>query len=224
MKICGFSTAPDVGNHRAVLIGALAVPATALLAVGVPSPGRLSWHMAAHIACMNIAAPLAAVLLSQCNKEPTRMWSGSATLWGATLAQLAILWASHIPSVHHGVQTEPAAVIALHALLFLVALAFWLSVTGSPHQWHSVLALLVSGKLSCLLGVLLTFAPRPLFAKVHAAHSGHEALLADQHLAGLLMIAACPLSYVLTAVVLAIQAVKALDETCTSRSVAPVGR
>jgi putative membrane protein len=77
-----------------------------------------------------------------------------------------------------------------------------------------MLALIVSGKFACLLGVLLIFAPRPLF-EPHAAHVGqatHTALMADQHLAGLLMIAACPLSYVLTAVILAARAVTRLEK------------
>jgi hypothetical protein len=34
------------------MIGALAVPATALLAVTSPGLGPSSWHMAVHIACM----------------------------------------------------------------------------------------------------------------------------------------------------------------------------
>jgi putative membrane protein len=102
--------------------------------------------------------------------------------------------------------------LALHSLLFLAALAFWLCVVhASAHKWQAMLALLISGKLACLLGVLLIFAPRPLFASGHAVHLADEALLADQHLAGLLMIAACPLSYVLTAVVLAVHTVNGLD-------------
>ncbi len=80
-----------------------------------------------------------------------------------------------------------------------------------------MLALLVSGKLACLLGVLFVFAPRPLLA--HAGHFVHAQVLADQHLAGLLMIAACPLSYVLTAVVLAVQAVNGVDDRVAAVSV-----
>ena len=153
--------------------------------------------------------------------QRVRAWSAPPVLWGVTLAQAALLWVSHSPSLQHGL---PAPVAALHVLLFAIALPFWLSVIGAfAHRWQAMLALLVSGKLACLLGVLLTFAPRPLFtAEGHAAaHPGQAMLLADQHLAGLLMIAACPLSYVLTAVVLAVQAVNSLDEPRARPAPAP---
>jgi putative membrane protein len=68
-------------------------------------------------------------------------------------------------------------------------------------------ALLVSGKLFCLLAVLLVFAPR-FFYGAHGTHS-HGGMpvdqLADQHLAGLLMLVVCPLSYVAAAVAIAAQ-------------------
>lgn len=223
MQTSGFSTDPAGGTRRAVLIGALAVPATGLLAVTSPGLGPLSWHMAVHIACMNVAAPLAAVALTYRKIGRVRAWSAPSVLWSVTLAQLALLWMSHSPLLHHDLTTVPVAVVALHLLLFGIALAFWFSVIGAfAHRWQAMLALLVSGKLACLLGVLLTFAPRPLFtAEGHAAHPGHAMLLADQHLAGLLMIAACPLSYVLTAVVLAVQAVNSLDESRARPAPAP---
>jgi putative membrane protein len=61
-----------------------------------------------------------------------------------------------------------------------------------------VLALLLTGKLTCLLAVLLVFAPRALYP--HAA-------LADQQFAGLLMLAACPLSYLGAALVITLRIV-----------------
>jgi putative membrane protein len=223
MQISALSADPADGSRRAVLIGLLAVPMTALLAVTSPGLGPLSWHMAVHIASMNVAAPLAAVALTYRASGCARPWSAPSVLWSAALAQLALLWVSHNPSLHHGPLSMPASLVGLHLLLFAVALAFWLSVIGAfAHRWHAMLALLVSGKLACLLGVLLTFAPRPLFAAGgHAAHHGQAMLLADQHLAGLLMIAACPLSYVLTAVILAVQAVNSLDEARTRPAPAP---
>jgi len=208
----GFSTDAPEGIRRAVMIGAVAVPAASLLALTAPSFGPLSLHMTVHIACMNVVAPLVALTLSRVEAAALRVWSTPLLLWLATVLQLAILWAAHSPYVHHAQQAAPVAAIALHAVLFCVALVFWLSILGSSaHPWQAMLALLVSGKFACLLGALLTFAPRPLFT-THAGHHGDAAaLLADQHLAGLLMIAACPLSYVLTAVVLAIHTVNGLD-------------
>lgn len=197
------------GNSRAVLVGALSVPGAILLAVAASQPGVLSWHMGLHIAVMNVIAPLIAVVLVRNGVSPA--WSRPALLWGLTSLQLAVLWIAHSPTAHHHLDHVAAGHTLLHALLFVVALAFWMSVAGAvAHRWQTMLALLISGKFACLLGVLLIFAPRLLFG-AHATDGHAAASLADQQLAGLLMIAACPLSYLLPAVVLAVQAVLGLE-------------
>ena len=68
-------------------------------------------------------------------------------------------------------------------------------------RWHGVLGLLVTGKLSCLLAALLVFAPRPLYPH---RPSRSAMSLADQQLAGLLMLTACPLSYVVAGIVMTV--------------------
>jgi putative membrane protein len=85
--------------------------------------------------------------------------------------------------------------------LFLSAVAFWrliLTLIGA-RRWHAVPVLLLTGKLSCLLAALLVFSPRVLYGPAFG--------LDDQHLAGLLMISACPLSYLVAGVVLSVQLV-----------------
>jgi putative membrane protein len=180
--------------------------------------------MAIHIAAMNVTAPIAAVAMAHWQAGRTRVFARPQALWTATIIQLCVLWAAHSAAVHHFMQIDVMSAVAVHALLFLVALTFWLAVAqAASHKWQAMLALLVSGKLACLLGVLFIFAPRPLLVlgAPHGSHQDHGALLADQHLAGLLMIAACPLSYVLTAVVLAAQV---LDGREQAPSEATVGR
>lgn len=84
----------------------------------------------------------------------------------------------------------------MHGSLFLAALAFWVLLLDMMERsgWQAILGLLLTGKLACLLGALLIFAARPLYS---------DAALADQQLAGLLMITACPLSYIAAGVVIA---------------------
>jgi putative membrane protein len=57
--------------------------------------------------------------------------------------------------------------------------------------------------------VLLIFAPRLLYKLPMQAHAGHAAWpltgMEDQQLAGLIMVSACPLSYVLAGVIAAAQ-------------------
>ncbi len=96
----------------------------------------------------------------------------------------------------------------MQSSLLLAALLFWYSVIFAEARWYSLLALLTTGKLFCLLGALLTFAPRPIYPQLRElyAQAGHfpvETALSDQQLAGLLMLVACPLIYVLASVVLA---------------------
>jgi putative membrane protein len=188
-----------------IVVGACAVAAAGALVFAFVSIGALSGHMALHIALMNIAAPLAAVAM-YARRETLGLTRGPSTLWIATVGQLVALWFAHTPMVHHALQSHFAATISVHGALFVSALVFWIAIVRSVlSRWHAVFALLVSGKLACLLGALLTFSPTLIYG-AHAPGASDAALLADQHLAGLLMIVACPLSFVLTAIVLTAQA------------------
>jgi putative membrane protein len=215
----------------AALIGAFAVSLGGAVVLSSVDLGPLSEHMAAHIASMSIAAPLLARLLRGHLSTRWRTWSGS-TLWLATVIQMGLLLASHVPAIHHTAQSYSPALFGLHASLLLAALAFWLCIVEatSNARWHAMLALLVCGKLACLLGALLIFAPRVLLVSPGAGHimhhgpADHMTALADQHLAGLLMVAACPLSYVLAAVVLAAQTMSALERGALSAGARFAGR
>jgi putative membrane protein len=200
---------------------ALVASSTCVLAVGTLLAGFLEFgpharHMAAHILAMNVAAPVLAAIALGRWKRPT----GSVSpLWFATFVQIAVLWAWHAPIVQNLILHAPGAMIVAHAALLVAATAFWaslLSLTGSS-RWQAIPALLLTGKLVCLLAALLVFAPRALYgAADHAAH-GHG----DQHLAGLLMLAACPLSYLVAAVIITVHLIGA-DEP--PRPVPPIHR
>ena len=90
----------------------------------------------------------------------------------------------------------------MHAVLSLSALLFWTCLLSLPdaRRWHAIPALLLTGKLVCLLAALLVFAPRMLYGD----HAHDLAALDDQRLAGLLMIAACPLSYLVAAIMITV--------------------
>ena len=175
--------------------------AAAVLVVGaiilaVHEAGPQARHMVLHIASMNIGAPLLAALVVARWPAPDAQprW-----LWLAALIQVVALWASHAPAVHHLAMTRPGVQLATHGVLLLSALAFWTLLLALPdaRRWHAIPALLLTGKLVCLLAALMVFAPRTLYS---AGHLHGAAALADQQLAGLLMIAACPLSYLVAAV------------------------
>jgi len=161
--------------------------------------GPHAWHMAVHILVMNVGAPLLAVIGLARWRIALR---GVSLLWPATLAQIALLWAWHLPAVQNLSAHVPGAMVASHAALLSAATAFWMSLfsLSGPSRWQAIPALLVTAKLFCLLAALLVFAPRALYGS--AAHVGHG--LGDQHLAGLLMLAACPLSYLVAAVLMTV--------------------
>ena len=180
-------------------LGAVAVAVVGAPALLLATLGPLATQMAIHIALMSVAAPAAAVFLVCTGFVPARF---SRWLWAATAAQLLLLWGAHAPAAHDAVMMTPLLEGGLRAAFFLSALVFWLAIAsrraGPP--WQEILALLATGKLACLLAALLVFAPRTLYADGH-----HTAELNDQQLAGLLLLAACPLGYVAAAIVLAVR-------------------
>lgn len=200
---------------------ALVASGTCVLAVGTVLAGLLDFgpharHMAAHILAMNVVAPVLAVIALARRKG---LPGGASLLWLATVVQIAMLWVWHAPIAQNLVLHSSGAMIVAHLALLLAATAFWaflLSLQGSS-RWQAIPALLLTGKLVCLLAVLLVFAPRAIYDSAnHAAHG-----LGDQHLAGLLMLAACPLSYLVAAVVITVDLIGAHEP---SRSVLPISR
>jgi putative membrane protein len=169
----------------------------------VQSP--LALHMAHHIVLMSLVGPaLAYVLAPRISSLP------SHSLSLATLVQVALLWFWHAPPVMALTHNGPGALIAQLSLL-AASVWFWTAVfaTGGSARWRPIMALLVTSKLFCLLGVLLIFAPRPLYGTEHAMTA---AALADQQLAGLLMIVACPLTYLFAGVICAAKWFTSLDD------------
>jgi putative membrane protein len=198
----------NIRMTRSAIVSAIVVLLTGAAVLVVYDLGHFSSHMALHIASMNIAAPaVAALVVARRRIGGTRpLW-----LWTATFLQIFLLWTAHSPAVHHLLQS-PAAGWTFHAALLLAALFFWFSLmtTCAASRWQTIPALLLTGKLTCLLAALLIFAPRTLYGFAgHLAdapeHLSLHHALEDQHLAGLLMITACPLSYLVAAVIITVQ-------------------
>jgi putative membrane protein len=144
--------------------------------------------------------------------------SGPGFHWGrsigvATAVQLALLWGWHAPGVFAAATGSAALMALMHLSLFAAAVWFWTTIIQATRRgdWSPLAALLVTGKLFCLLGLLLAFAPRALYASAAFIQScfptgigfATSPPVADQQLAGLLMLTACPLVYVTAAIVIA---------------------
>jgi len=174
----------------------------------VENAGVFSRHMIIHIALMTVAAPVLASLLLKLSAKSASV----STLFAAVTLQAALLLAWHSPLGIGLAMKGHAGTLLMQATLFFSALWFWLTVfnqTGE-HLWRAVIALLLTGKLFCLIAVLLIFAPRVLYGMT-AINMPIE--LADQQLAGLLMVTVCPITYVLAAVVLISRWFQTLSDT-----------
>jgi putative membrane protein len=185
------------GETLAAIVSAVAVAGSGLLVVLAYDLGPHSTHMVLHIAAMSLLAPVAAALSAE---WIPRSLCNTSALWFSAAAQLALLWTWHVPAVQRVAAESHGLHVAALTLLFVSSFVFWGAVirAASGARWHAIAALLVTGKLTCLVSVLLIFSPRALYAA--GEHAGHR--LDDQQLAGLLMVTACPLSYLVAAVVI----------------------
>ncbi len=164
------------------------------------SLGHLSQHMAAHILAMNLLAPLLVFVWLKLRASIAA--PGRTALVSSTLVQMLLLFGWHLPSVLLLALESIWVMTAMHLSLFFVACWFWHSVLGEDRVWRALTALLVNAKVYCLLGVLFVFAPRSIYASPGPAHEHVHATvsaLADQQMAGLLMLVACPVIYIGTA-------------------------
>lgn len=198
-----------------------ALAVLALLALCyVEIAGVFSRHMIIHIALMTVAAPVLASLLLRLRYSFAKPAS-VATLFAAIILQAVLLFAWHSPPGIGLAMEGHAGALLMQATLLFSALWFWLIIfnqTGE-HLWRAVIALLLTGKLFCLIAVLLIFAPRVLYGMT-AANMPMTIELADQQLAGLLMVTVCPITYVLAAVVLISRWFQALSDS--QSNVAPL--
>ena len=206
-------TRTRTGRLEIILVGA-AIAAAALIAartlaesVGqIAGSGPMTSHMLMHIALMNIAAPFAGMCAAEICQRSFR--AGQLALF--SFLQIILLWGWHAPVAMQIAHDTDVGMMAMHISLYAAAVLFWSAVfgTGREARWMSIFAVLVTGKLFCLLAVLIALAPRVIYPNAHAAHVGQPDsvavhALADQQLAGMIMIVACPLTYVLAGVVIA---------------------
>lgn len=142
-----------------------------------------------HIALVLAIAPLlAAGLMPWLRRLP-------APLWASTAAAAAVFWAWHAPAPYAAALSSNAVYALMQLSLLASATAFWLAVrrAGAAEAMAAILATTV---LMGLLGALILFAGRPLYAPHFASTlSWGVSPLADQQLAGLVMWAPGSMAY-----------------------------
>ncbi len=215
---CGPPPLPDAlagsFNLDPVLLVALAALAFALrrerfglLAVGVLaiafvsplcalSSALFSARVVHHVLLVAVAAPLFALAL------PARR-AGRVALPFAV--STAILWAWHLPVAYDAALSNVPLYWVMQLSLLGSAVLFWRAVLATGRSPVDQLVLVVAAFAQMgLLGAILTFAARPLYA-AHAAAPLAWGLtpLEDQALGGLIMWAPAGLPYAIAAILIA---------------------
>jgi putative membrane protein len=125
----------------------------------------LAAHMVQHMLLIGVAAPLLALSLPALRFPPA----------AAFVLHGTVVWLAHAPALIAWMAADKAVHMLAHAALFGSACLFWSCLLRRRAAALWVLATMIH---TGILGALLTFAPRELYASYS---------LADQQLAGLVM-------------------------------------
>jgi putative membrane protein len=152
-------------------------------------------HMTLHITVVAVASPLLALAVAGTRWDPVRARPRLFAPLPASLVELLIVWAWHVPALHHAARQQ-LSMLALEQASFIAAgLFLWIAaVGGTPDDRRSragvgVVALLLTSMHMTLLGALFALANRPAF------HPATVESLADQHLGGAIMLLVGGASY-----------------------------
>jgi putative membrane protein len=188
---------------RIVLTG-LVVATLAISWLGsLPALARESFamHMMLHIVLVAIAAPLLALAIAGTAADPVRRMPRLWAAIPASMVELVVVWAWHVPALHEAARHH-AAVFAAEQATFILSGAFlWTAAVGGSSTQRrlraggGVVALLFTSMHMTLLGALFALTNRPLFA--HAASGSAAAAVADQQLGGVIMLLVGGTSYLL---------------------------
>jgi putative membrane protein len=165
------------------------------------SSALFSARVAHHVLLIAVVAPLAAISLpSRCRT----MAMSPGALSCIAVIHFCVLWGWHSPLLYALALSEPTVFWVMQLGLLGTALAFWLAVLAPRTALVASLTALLTGTIQMgLLGAIITFAGRPLYAP----HFGTTmpfglSALEDQQLAGLIMWVPAVLPYLAAALVL----------------------
>jgi putative membrane protein len=183
------------------LLAATVVLATAWLGP-LPDLAARSFaaHMTMHMAVVAVAAPLMAIAIAGSALDPARARPRLFAPVPASIIELVVVWAWHVPVLHHAARGQPGALIVEQASFLVAGLLLWIAAVGGTRAHHrfragpGIVALLFTSMHMTLLGALFALATRPLFEHAIRAE-GVPAALADQHLGGAIMLLVGGASY-----------------------------
>ncbi len=168
----------------------LLLAAALLLGVGWSLSGLgMIGHMAAHMIAVALAAPLLALAVQGSRWDAPRLLPRLAAPLPAALVEAVAVWGWHVPALQRLAAHHPLWRVAEQASFLAAGVLLWSAVLAPQHRAAGVVALLVTSMHMTLLGALIGLAPRPLYL-----HHGPQAL-ADQQLAGVVMLLVGGIAY-----------------------------
>ena len=156
-------------------------------------------HMTLHMAVVAIAAPLLALAIAGTSADPVRRMPNVVAPIPASMTELLVVWAWHVPALHHAARQSPGAFFLEQATFIVAGTLLWIAALGGDREQRriraggGIAALLFTSMHMTLLGALLALANRPLF--VHATGLAPSDALADQHAGGVIMLLVGGASY-----------------------------
>lgn len=156
-------------------------------------------HMTMHMLVVGIAAPLISLGIAGTNYDPVPTLPRLFSPIPASVAELILVWTWHAPWLHHVARGHLWGLMMEQGSFLLAGLWVWLSAFGGEmprsrqRSAAGVIGLLLTSMHMTLLGALLVFAPRPLYAH----HEGYGPLspLQDQNLGGAIMLVVGGVAY-----------------------------
>jgi putative membrane protein len=233
---------PHVHARRELLWRAAAFAAGwGALALALLSPldtragSSFAMHMIQHEVLMLVAAPLlvigrglptflwavphdARLRLGRATKVDwvRRTWDALTSAFSAWLLHAAALWLWHVPAFFNAAVRDAAVHDWQHGTFLVTALLFWHALLrhgGNGSRGLAIVYLFTTTIHTGVLGALLTFATRPLYATLDSGISvGTLTTLEDQQLGGLIMWVPGALVYVAVALVLTVRWLRSLDQ------------
>jgi cytochrome c oxidase assembly factor CtaG len=134
------------------------------------------------------------------------LWRVLTNPLAATILHGAALWAWHLPALFNAALDSEALHWLQHVSFFGTGLFFWWAILNGRLRERgygaAIFYLFATALHSGFLGILLTFAPAPLYAGQDAAAAWGLTRLEDQQLAGLIMWVPAGLVYAAAALAL----------------------
>ncbi len=184
------------------LVAGIAVLAAAWLGP-LPSLSTHSFaaHMTMHIAVVAVAAPLLALAIAGTESDPVRAMPSLVAPIPASMIELVVVWAWHVPALHHAARNEAGAFVFEQGSFVVAGVLLWIAAIGGNQEQRrlragsGVVALLFTSMHMTLLGALFALANRPLFE--HTPSVGDLTAVSDQQLGGVIMLLVGGASYLL---------------------------